>query len=169
MLVVSEKYAEKFMWKLPGGYVKPGEEISTAAVREVLEETNIKTEFVSVVCFRQMFPGIFGRYGVKLKISYRMSDFQDRSDLYFIVLLKPLSHEIKIEEAEIAAAKWMPLAEYAYHSDVVPTNRFIAGCVKKMLDDPAQMRLLPHHIPSTWNLTFATLYALGEQRHHESK
>ncbi len=25
--MVSERYAEKHMWKLPGGYVKPGEEV----------------------------------------------------------------------------------------------------------------------------------------------
>ncbi|CAL9100931.1 unnamed protein product [Musa textilis] len=36
----------------------------------------------------------------------------EKSDLFFICMLKPLTSEITIDEREIAAAKWMPLDEF---------------------------------------------------------
>ncbi|XP_065615738.1 nudix hydrolase 7 isoform X2 [Quercus suber] len=39
------------VWKLPTGVVDEGEDICTAAVREVKEETGIDTEFVEVLAF----------------------------------------------------------------------------------------------------------------------
>ncbi|CAO2143084.1 unnamed protein product [Urochloa humidicola] len=35
-----------------------------------------------------------------------------KSDLFFICMLRPVSSEIKIDETEIQAAKWMPLEEF---------------------------------------------------------
>ncbi|KAJ9687036.1 hypothetical protein PVL29_015766 [Vitis rotundifolia] len=40
------------VWKLPTGVVNEGEDICTAAIREVEEETGIKTEFVEILAFR---------------------------------------------------------------------------------------------------------------------
>jgi len=77
------------------GRVDPGEEISDAAIREVLEETGIRAEFRSLVCFRQSHTGPFGN-----------------SDLYFVVLLKPTSTEIHKQEDEIAECKWMSTDEF---------------------------------------------------------
>ncbi|XP_023346586.1 nudix hydrolase 8 [Eurytemora carolleeae] len=45
ILVVQERFYLSPHWKLPGGYVDPGEEIHEAAIREVMEETGVKTEF----------------------------------------------------------------------------------------------------------------------------
>lgn len=53
LLVVQEKFAAFTQWKLPGGYVDPGEDLWTAAVREVKEETGVDTEFDSLVAMRQ--------------------------------------------------------------------------------------------------------------------
>ena len=61
--------------------------------REVLEETGIETEFVSLICFRQLLNFRFGR-----------------SDLYFVCLLKPLSTEIKMDPKELQDAKWMDVS-----------------------------------------------------------
>ena len=36
-------------WKLPGGYCEMKEDLVDAAIREVQEETNIKTRFESVI------------------------------------------------------------------------------------------------------------------------
>eukprot|EP01121_Diplochlamys_sp_Union-15-3_P014090 TRINITY_DN4454_c0_g1_i1.p1 TRINITY_DN4454_c0_g1~~TRINITY_DN4454_c0_g1_i1.p1 ORF type:complete len:139 (-),score=13.45 TRINITY_DN4454_c0_g1_i1:24-440(-) len=72
-----------------------GEDICTAAVREVLEETGIKSEFKSLVCFRHHHNSFFGL-----------------SDLYFVCALTPLTEDIQIQEDEIAECKWMPVKEF---------------------------------------------------------
>jgi ADP-ribose pyrophosphatase YjhB (NUDIX family) len=78
------------IWKLPTGLADPGEDISDAAIREVHEETGIHTEFEKILCFRQAHKIIF-----------------DKSDLFFICVLRPLSYEITIQEAEIFNADWL--------------------------------------------------------------
>lgn len=67
-----------------------GEDIGDAAIREVLEETNIKSEFQFLVSLRHTHHGMFGC-----------------SDIYFIVGLKPLSEEIVKCSREIAVCEWM--------------------------------------------------------------
>jgi len=40
-------------WKLPGGFMDPGEKIQEAAIREVREETGIAAEFIGVMGIRE--------------------------------------------------------------------------------------------------------------------
>ncbi|XP_050279742.1 nudix hydrolase 7-like isoform X24 [Quercus robur] len=84
------------VWKLPTGVVDEGEDICTAAVREVKEETGIDTEFVEVLAFRQSHKSFFGK-----------------SDLLFICMLKPRTFHIEKQNLEIEAAQWMPIEDYA--------------------------------------------------------
>ncbi|XP_074584849.1 nudix hydrolase 8-like [Curcuma longa] len=83
------------IWKLPTGFINKSEEIFSGAVREVKEETGIDTTFVELVAFRHAHYVAF-----------------EKSDLFFICMLKPVSSEITIDESEIEAAKWMPLDEF---------------------------------------------------------
>lgn len=97
VLVVQEKQCASFgsAWKLPTGFINESEEIFAGAVREVKEETGIDTEFVEVTAFRHVHHAAF-----------------EKSDLFFICMLRPLSMQIVIDELEIQAAKWMPLIEF---------------------------------------------------------
>lgn len=106
ILAVQEKHRTTDHWKLPGGYVDPGENLSTAVVREVEEETGIRTEFDKIICFRQTHQVNF-----------------DCSDFYFVCCLKPLNNDINICEKELTKCTWMPLKEYGEHELVHIANR----------------------------------------------
>ncbi|XP_021680102.1 nudix hydrolase 7 isoform X2 [Hevea brasiliensis] len=102
VLVVKEKnggFRGTDVWKLPTGVVNKGEDICTAAVREVKEETGIETEFGEVLAFRQ---------------SHR--SFFRKSDLFFICMLRPRSFNIQKQDSEVEAAQWMPIQEYVEQS-----------------------------------------------------
>lgn len=108
LLVIQERHHKTRHYKLPGGALHPGEHVEDAVIREVLEETGIRTEFESLVCFRH-WHGY--RYG--------------RSDIYFVTRLRPLSFEITPDPSEIAECHWMPVDEYLGHADTHPFNRRI--------------------------------------------
>uniref|UniRef100_A0A0A9Y2S5 Nudix hydrolase 8 n=1 Tax=Lygus hesperus TaxID=30085 RepID=A0A0A9Y2S5_LYGHE len=114
VLVVQERYRDRPYWKLPGGYVDPGEDIVYAAQREVLEETNVRTEFESLVTVRHSLEAVFGC-----------------SDLYFVVRLRPLTSEITKQDVEIDNAKWMDVDEFLNHPEVHDNNRlFVRKCIE---------------------------------------
>ena len=78
------------VWKLPTGLLEAGEDIPEAACREVLEETGVHTEFVSLLCFRQAHGVQFGK-----------------SDLFFVCVLRPTSFDINHQVSEITACEWL--------------------------------------------------------------
>lgn len=99
MLVVQEnsgRFQGTGIWKIPTGVVDEGEDIFAAAVREVKEETGIDAEFTEVVGFRHTHKAFF-----------------QKSDLFFLCFLRPLSFKIQKQDLEIEAAQWMPFAEFA--------------------------------------------------------
>ncbi|MCF7945971.1 MAG: NUDIX domain-containing protein, partial [Spirochaetia bacterium] len=106
LLVIQERYHTRKHFKLPGGALNPGEHIADGVKREVLEETGIHTEFISLNCFRH-WHGY--RYG--------------KSDIYFICRLKPLSSKIVLDPAEISHAAWMPADTFLQHPDTHAFNR----------------------------------------------
>ncbi|MBA0598362.1 hypothetical protein Gorai_008128 [Gossypium raimondii] len=121
------------VWKFPTGVVNEGEDLCAAAVREVKEETAIDTKFVQVLAFRYEICALsapqssINRLYIYIYIYsylspidfifniYRQSHkvFFEKSDIFFLCLLEPLSFEIQKQESEIEAAKWMPIEEYA--------------------------------------------------------
>uniref|UniRef100_A0A803PMF7 Nudix hydrolase domain-containing protein n=1 Tax=Cannabis sativa TaxID=3483 RepID=A0A803PMF7_CANSA len=96
VLVVQEKHCDPAfigLWKIPTGFILESEEIFTGAVREVKEETGIDTEFIEVIAFRHVHNVAF-----------------EKSDLFFICMMRPLSTQIIIDDLEIQAAKGNGLA-----------------------------------------------------------
>lgn len=87
------------IWKLPTGLVDAGEEIHEAAVREVLEETGVKAEFLDLGAFRMAHGGNLAT--------------KDKSNLFFIARLRAQSRDVVAQESEIAEAQWFTLEEYA--------------------------------------------------------
>ena len=113
LLVVCERYRHSNSsgpprYKLPGGALHEGEHLVEGVIREVLEETGVRTRFGSLVCFRH-WHGY--RYG--------------KSDIYFVCRLHPLSEEISIQVEEIAECLWMPVAAYLNDENISIFNKRI--------------------------------------------
>ena len=70
----------------------PGRHIADCVQREVFEETGVRTKFEKLVCFRHWH-------------GYRY----DKSDIYFVCRLSPLSEAISIQAEEIEECLWLPV------------------------------------------------------------
>ena len=122
LLVVSERYRSRGRgpaYKLPGGALQPGEHVVEAVVREVLEETGVRTRFESLACFRHWHGYRFGK-----------------SDIYFVCRLSPLSLEITAQAEEIEECLWMPVDQYLGSEGVSNFNKRI---VRAALESPGMV------------------------------
>ena len=86
----------------------PGEHLVEGAIREVFEETGVRTRFESLTCFRHWHEYRFGK-----------------SDIYFVCRLSPLSESISRQVEEIDECRWMPVEEYLAADNVSPFNKRI--------------------------------------------
>ena len=92
ILLVKNRYSGigVINWRVPGGLVEPNELIIDGAMREILEETSIQTRPVGVIGFRE-------------KRNYQF----ERPDIYYLVLLEPLSFQYSMDPEEIVDCAWM--------------------------------------------------------------
>lgn len=118
LLVVSELHrrSESPYYKLPGGALHQGEHIATCVEREIYEETGVRTQFDALVCFRHWH-------------GYRYN----KSDIYFVCRLSPLSNDITIQAEEIEECLWLPVQQYLESENVSTFNKHI---VKAALESP---------------------------------
>lgn len=81
------------------------------AVREVFEETGIKSEFKSILSIRQQHkhPGAFGK-----------------SDMYIICRMEPSSFHISFCQHECLRCEWMDLEELARTENATPITSNVA-------------------------------------------
>ncbi len=81
------------VWKMPTGLAEEGEDISVAAMREVYEETGIRTKFRSILCFRQSHNIMFGK-----------------SDMFVICVMDledPDKTDIVVQTSELVDCQWV--------------------------------------------------------------
>jgi len=113
ILVIKDRIGQRY--KLPGGYIDDDENISTAAVREVKEETGIDVDFTSIIALGHFKPLQFGE-----------------SNLYVGCTAKANSSEINIiDDYEIIEARWMNLEEFLNHEEVLLFNKTIVNTAIK--------------------------------------
>lgn len=149
LLVVRERFYTHPHWKLPGGYVEFKEDLGTAAIREVKEETGVEAEFVSLVAFRHVHGATF-----------------DCSDMYFIVHLRPITSQIVMCERELVACEWMKLEEYMKHPNVNDMNKFFAKQFMESRRKGVQVEASPMYFPLLKRNII--VYSIGHKNHTDS-
>jgi 8-oxo-dGTP pyrophosphatase MutT (NUDIX family) len=92
LLVKSPKWGDK--WVMPGGHIEFGETIEEAAKREAMEEVGLKNlKSCGIVSFGEM---------IASKEFYRPAHL-----IYFDVLFKTKSSEIKLDNEELSEYTWI--------------------------------------------------------------
>jgi len=115
LLVIKERINPHY--KLPGGHIDDDENISTAVVREVKEETGIDVEFSSIIALGHFKPLQFGE-----------------SNLYIGCRAKAISTQIDIiDEIEILEARWMDIDLFLNSDEIYEFNKKIV--LKAIQDD----------------------------------
>lgn len=89
------------------------------AVREVFEETGVRSEFRSLLSIRQQHdhPGAFGR-----------------SDMYLICRLSPLTYDIDFCTQECLRCEWLDLSELVKTKDTTPVTSRVARLLQHGLE-----------------------------------
>lgn len=84
-------------WKVPTGLVTQGEDLATAAEREMEEETGVEARFERVSAIGELHRTLHGK-----------------SNLFVVCVLRAPSaaRELKPQASEISAARWMPADEF---------------------------------------------------------
>jgi ADP-ribose pyrophosphatase YjhB (NUDIX family) len=95
-------------WQVPGGFIEPAETIEQAVIREVLEESGVKTEVRGVL-------GIRNRY-----------DTNVNNSLYVVMLMHPLDINPQPDNDEVDRAGFFTLEEIRGLEQVPAINLEIA-------------------------------------------
>ncbi|XP_022615591.1 nucleoside diphosphate-linked moiety X motif 6 [Seriola dumerili] len=144
VLVVQDRNKTKNAWKFPGGLSDPGENIGVTAVREVFEETGVRSEFRSLLSIRQQHnhPGAFGM-----------------SDMYIICRLSPLTYDINFCTQECLRCEWLDLAELAKTNDTTPITSRVARLLLHGLERGfGEIDLSMEELPAVYSGMFYQLY-----------
>ncbi|KAM8910883.1 nucleoside diphosphate-linked moiety X motif 6 [Spinachia spinachia] len=144
LLVFAPVFQTKDAWKFPGGLSDPGENIGATAVREVLEETGVRSEFKSLLSIRQQHdhPGAFAM-----------------SDMYIICRLRPLSYHIDFCTRECLRCEWLALGELARTDRTTPITSRVARLLLHGLERGfGEIDLAMEELPAVYSGAFYQLY-----------
>lgn len=114
------------------------------AVREVFEETGVRSEFRSLLSIRQQHnhPGAFGM-----------------SDMYIICRLSPLTYDIDFCTQECLRCEWLRLAELAKTSHTTPITSRVAKLLLHGLERGFHnIDLAMEELPAVYSGMFYQLY-----------
>ncbi|XP_034546236.1 nucleoside diphosphate-linked moiety X motif 6 [Notolabrus celidotus] len=144
VLVVQDRNKTKNAWKFPGGLSDPGENIGATAVREVYEETGVRSEFRSLLSIRQQHnhPGAFGM-----------------SDMYIICRLSPVTYDINFCTQECLRCEWLDLTELAKTNETTPITTRVARLLLQGLErgfDHIDLAMV--ELPAVYSGTLYQLY-----------
>lgn len=120
-LLVKKTYGGlKGIWSLPAGFVQEAETVTTAAMREVLEETGVMCNVVGLVGFRS---GVIAH---------------DISDNMAIFYCKPVDDDAAflLQEREIVEACWMAPSDIA-------VNELSSVMLKEMAQEHVERHMHP--------------------------
>ena len=100
LLMVRDRiHTSHSLYKLPGGMLEYAQSLEEGVIREVWEETGIKSKLIKMVSVLNSHPFTF-----------------NKSNMYIVFQLEALSSEINIIDTyEIEEAIWMPLEEFFAH------------------------------------------------------
>ncbi|XP_068181918.1 nucleoside diphosphate-linked moiety X motif 6 [Antennarius striatus] len=144
VLVVQDRNKTINAWKFPGGLSDPRENIGDTAVREVFEETGIRSEFRSLLSIRQQHnhPGAFGM-----------------SDMYIICRLSPLSYDIHFCTQECLRCEWLDLTQLAKTDETTPITSRVARLLLHGLEEGFhKIDLTMEELPAVYSGMFYQLY-----------
>jgi nucleoside triphosphatase len=110
----SPKWSNK--WVIPGGHIEPGESIKDAVIREVKEETQLDSKFITILLSGEM---------INPSNYKRQAHF-----VYFTCLLSTDQEEPQLDNNELVEYKWLT-AEEALHLDLSYPNESV---LKKYMD-----------------------------------
>lgn len=137
LLIKTQRSPIIIQWRVPGGLVETDEDFETAVMREVIEETGVKTKVIGLLGMRERTNYLFGR-----------------RDIYSLFLLEPLSFDIEVTDThEISDCKWMPAKQWLDDTtigDAVNMVKAIApasGSLKEALKQKTYSR-----VTHDWNL-----------------
>lgn len=114
------------------------------AVREVFEETGVRSEFRSLLSIRQQHnhPGAFGM-----------------SDMYIVCRLSPLTYDINFCTQECLRCEWLDLAGLAETSDTTPITSRVARLLLHGLERGFhEIDLTMEELPAVYSGMFYQLY-----------
>ena len=119
----------KDFWKLPGGLVDPGEDMTAAVVREIEEETGVRAKFHSLVSFRESHLGPFGSTDIYCVCACTLAD----SSLYNPQ--KKMAQPVSPHPDEIKKVAWLPMEEFLASKYY---TKGLYGALLKSAADPAR-------------------------------
>jgi 8-oxo-dGTP pyrophosphatase MutT (NUDIX family) len=134
VLVVKERVGFR-NFKIPTGLVEGGEDIDSAAQREVREETGVETaaESARICAFRSQH-GALNLTG-------------EATNLFFVVALRATSERIRLQESELVDAQWISIDRFRRLIGHGVYGALHAAALDVALDAEHRAGLVPRDMP----------------------